>query len=51
MRDVPKNPDFIQQAMYGIVPKKPKNINSDYKCGYGWTVAMLIAYNGKDIPK
>ena len=31
--------------------KKPKDISPDYDCGYGWTISMLLAYNGKDIPK
>ena len=35
--------------MYGIIPKKPKDIDSKYDCGYGWTIAMLLAYNGKEI--
>ena len=38
--------------MYGIIPQKPDNIPADYDCGYGWTVAMLLAYNKVyNIPK
>ena len=50
MKNTPKNPDFIQQAIYGEIPNKPKDIDPEYDCGYGWTVAMLLAYNGKEIP-
>ena len=32
--------------MYGIIPKKPDNIPNDYDCGYGYTIAMLLASNG-----
>ena len=31
--------------MYGEIPKKPNDVDSDYNCGYGWTVAMLLAQN------
>ena len=37
--------------MYGIVPKKPKDVYSDYNCGYNWTIPMLLAHNSKDIPE
>ena len=37
--------------MYGIIPNKPKDIDSKYDCGYGWTIAMILALIGKDIPK
>ena len=33
------------------MPNKPKGIDLEYDCGYGWTIAMLLAYNNKDIPK
>ena len=37
--------------MYGIIPKKPKDIDSDYDCGFGWTIGMLLTYNCKEIPE
>ena len=26
MKDIEKKPEFVQQAIYGIIPKKPDNI-------------------------
>ena len=37
--------------MYGETPQKPVNVDPEYDCGYGWTVAMLLAYNGIIPPK
>ena len=36
--------------MYGEIPNKPKDIDPKYDCGFEWTIAMLLAMNGKDIP-
>ena len=30
MKDKQKNPDFINQAIYGEIPKKPDNIDPNY---------------------
>ena len=32
--------------MYSIIPKKPDNVPSDYNCGKGSTIPMLLASNG-----
>ena len=38
--------------MYGIIPEKPENILNDYDCGHGYTIAMLLAFNGiENIPE
>ena len=33
--------------MYGEIPNKPKDIDPEYNCDYGWTIAMLLAMNKK----
>ena len=40
-----KKPEFVQQAIYGIIPKKPDNIPADYRTEFNWTIPMILSYN------